>query len=138
MASSEGSITWYIDFEASFHMIGNTKYSKQLNQKHMQFQIELGDDGKYASKGVGIVSFERKFESPPHLRDVLYVPRLKKNLVSVATLEDKVYDVIFSRGKAYPKHLDFGAVKQIGVRVESLYMLQVETCGALSNKAGGE
>jgi len=135
MASSEGNITWYIDSEASFHMTGNTKYFRQLTQKHMQFQIELGDDGKYASKGVGIVGFEREFESPLHHRDVLCVPRLKKNLVSVATLEDKVYDVIFSRGKANPKHLDFGAVKQIVVRVKNLYMLQVETCGALSNKA---
>ena len=62
-------------------------------------------------------------------------PGLKKNLVSVAILEDKGYDV---KGKAYLKHVASRAVKPIGVRVKNLYRLQVETCATLSNKAGGE
>lgn len=62
---------------------------------------------------------------------------MKKNLVSVVVLEDKGYEVIFSRGKAYSrlKHLASGTIKQIGVRMKNLYRLQVETCAALSSKA---
>jgi len=62
-----------------------------------------------------VLNFEREFESPLHLKDVLYVPGLKKNLVSVDILEDKRYDAIFSKGNAYLKHLTFEVVKQIGV-----------------------
>lgn len=77
--------------------------------------IELGDDGRYLTKGMGTVSFDREFGKSFHLMDVLYVLDLKKNLDSVSTLEETGYDVIFSRGKAYLKHLEFEAMKQIGV-----------------------
>ena len=83
-------------------MTENKEYFSQLKEKDMHFDIELGDDGKYLTRGVSTISFERDSGSSFHLRDVLYVLGLKKNLVSVATLEDKGYDVIFSRGKAYP------------------------------------
>jgi len=119
-------------------MTGNRVYFSQLKEKDMQFQIELGDDGKYTSRGVGTVSFDRESGSPLHLNDVLYVPGLKKNLVSVATLEDKGYDVIFNRGKAFLTHLAYGALKKIGARVKNLYKMQVETCATLSNKVGGD
>jgi len=105
MESLEGSIMWHIDDGDSFHITTNTKYFKQLKEKDMQFQIELVHDGKYASKGVGTINFKREFGSPLHLRDVGYALRLKRNLFSVATLEDKGYDVIFSKGKAYPRLL---------------------------------
>jgi hypothetical protein len=32
----------------------------------------------------------------------MHVPGLKKNLVSVAMLKDRGYDVVFSDGKAFP------------------------------------
>ena len=37
--------------------------------------------------------------------DVMYVPGLKKNLVSVMMLEDKGYDVVFSKGKVFLRHI---------------------------------
>jgi hypothetical protein len=42
----------------------------------------------------------------------MYVPGLKKNLVSVSMLEDRGYDVIFSKGKAFLHHIASGQVKQ--------------------------
>lgn len=102
----------------------------------MQFHIELGDDGQYAAKGVGIVSFQMELGNPIYLRYVLYVPGLRQNLVSIDTLEDKGYDIIFSRGKAYLQHLAYGCNKNIGVRVKNLYKLQVEKNVALSSKEG--
>ena len=35
------------------------------------------------------------------LKYVMHVPGLKKNLVSVAMLEDRAYDVVFREGKAF-------------------------------------
>lgn len=51
---------------------------------------------------------------------------MKKNIVFIDVLEDKGYDVVFSRGKAYLKHVATGQVKQIGVRVKNIYKLEVD------------
>ena len=60
---------------------------------------------------------------------------LKKNLVSISMLEDKGYDVIFSKGKAFLRHIATSQVKKIGIRVKNLYKLEVEECVDLSTKA---
>ena len=67
---------------------------------------------------------------------VKYVPGLKKNLVLVAMLEDKGYDVVFSKGKVFLRHITTGQVKQIGAQVKNLYVLEVQdACKALRSKA---
>jgi hypothetical protein len=65
----------------------------------------------------------------------MHVPGLKKNLVSVAMLEDRGYHVVFSSGIAYLRHKEIGQVKKIGILVKNLYMLQVDGCGAMIGKA---
>ena len=65
----------------------------------------------------------------------MYVPKLKKNLVSIAMLEDRGYDVIFSKGKAFIQHIATSQVKKIAIRVKNLYNLEVEECVYLSTKA---
>ena len=44
------------------------------------------------------MSFQREFQQPMVVRDVFYVPRLKKNLISVSTIEDRGYEVVFLDG----------------------------------------
>jgi len=65
----------------------------------------------------------------------MYVPGLKKNLVSVSMFENRSYDVIFSKGKAFLHHIASGQVKKIKDQVKNLYKLDVEDCVALSTKA---
>lgn len=57
-----------------------------------------------------------------HLRikDVMFVLGLKKNLIYVAVLENGGYDVIFSKGKAFLRHITKGQVNQIKIRVKNL------------------
>lgn len=43
----------------------------------------------------------------------MYVPGLKKKLIYVFVLEDKGYDVVFSKGKYFLKHVSTRKVKQI-------------------------
>ena len=77
----------------------------------MQFHIKVGDDGKCTTKGVGTVSFKRESSSLLHFRNVMYVPILKKSLVSLVVLEYKGCDVVLNIGKAYLKHSASGQVK---------------------------
>ena len=61
----------------------------------------MGDDGIYNATEIGNITFERELGKPFMLKYVMHVPGLKMNLVSVAMLEDKGYDVAFSEGKDF-------------------------------------
>ena len=63
--------------------------------------IKMGDDRRYSATGFGIVTFKSEKASLLHLKDVMFVPRLKKDLIFVVVLEDKGYDVIFCKGKSF-------------------------------------
>eukprot|EP00253_Pinus_taeda_P013725 PITA_13725 len=69
--------------------------------------------------------------------EVMHVPGLKKNLIFVAMLEDKGYDVVFSEGKAFLHSKTTGEIRKIGVRVKNLYQLHVDGCASMACKAEG-
>jgi hypothetical protein len=62
------------------------------------------------------------------LREVLYVPRLKKNLVSVSAIEERGYEVLFHDGQVllFAKGSSITSAKVIGTRHEKLYKLMVQ------------
>ena len=95
------------------------------------------------AQGVGIVSFEREFGKPLSFVDVLYVPRLTKNLTSVSTLEDKGYRVKFHDLRVYirPKVSNTSLDRVIGRRSGKVYRLHFKLAKALvssSNNSQGE
>ena len=81
-----------------------------------------------------MVAFQREHGAPLTLIDVMYVPGLKKNLVLVMLLEEKGYDVVFSKGKAFLRHIAMGQTKRIRIQVKNLHKLEVDDCVALSTK----
>jgi len=50
--------------------------------------IEMEDNGRHNATRIGMVRFQREFDSPFKLRDVMYVLGMNKNLVFVSMLED--------------------------------------------------
>ena len=48
-----------------------------------------------------MITFQREHGAPLTLKNVMPISGLTKNLVSIAMLEDRGYDVIFSEGKAF-------------------------------------
>ena len=100
VSSVMGSV-WFLDSGASFHMTGDRDLFSDLDEKYLGVHIEMGNDGRYSATGIGTISFERESGKPFVLKEVMHVPGLKKNLISVVMLEDKGYDVVFSKGKAF-------------------------------------
>jgi len=120
--SMMGSV-WYLDSGASFHMIGDKELFSELEEKYLKVHIEMGDDGKYSVIGVGNITFQREHASPLTLENVMHVPRLAKKLVSIGMLEDRCYDVILLKGKAFLRHITTVQVNKIGIQVQNLYKL---------------
>jgi hypothetical protein len=88
---------WLIDGGASKHMTGYIEHLTDLVEKESHLHVVLGDNVRYIVKGVGSSSFQLDFDIPLQLSEVLYVPGMKRNLVSISSLEDKGYKVIFSK-----------------------------------------
>jgi len=116
---------WFLDSGASFHMTSDKNLFSTLEEKDLKMRIEMGDDERYSVSRVGTVAFQREHGAVITFIDVKYVLGLKKNLVSIAMLEDKGYDVVFNKGQVFLKHITTGQVKQTGSRVKNLYALEV-------------
>ena len=135
MVTSVMGSVWHLDSGASFHKMGKKEFFTDLEEKDLLMHIEMGDDGRYSQADINIVTFQRDSGSPLTLKYAMYVPGLKKNLVLVAMLENRGYDVIFSKGNAFLCHIAIGQVTWIRVRVKNLYKLDVEDCVALITNA---
>ena len=88
--------------------------------------VELSDNERYVATSIGTITFQRESSKLILLQDVVHVPGLKKNLISVAMLEDKGYEVVFSEGKVFLRHKATGQVKKVGIRAKNLYRLEVD------------
>ena len=95
----------------------------------------LGDDTTVSAVGRGTVTFQRESMQPMTLRDVLYVPRLKKNLVSVSMIEDRGYGLYVLDGKVhlFPKSAGPSASCAIGMRCGKLYKILFQPQYALAH-----
>ena len=96
-----------------------------VRNKRFHKKVELGDNGTYGIDGIGSTSFQLDSGTVLHVEEILYVPSLKKNLLSVGVLEDKGYTVAFSKGKAlmWPTNEGMSSSMEIGVKVGNVYRL---------------
>ena len=98
-------------------MVGNRGALTSYRKKKFTTQVELGDDSTYRIEGVGSTTLQLDKGTVLHIDDVLYFPGLKKNLHSIAGLEDKGYKVLFMDKKVllWAKNEKLSSAIQIGV-----------------------
>ena len=115
---------WYIDSRDSHHMIGVRDNFLDLIERTLDIEVARGDDCILIEVGVGIVSFERESSHSFKVTWVLYVPRLKKNLISISSIEVKGFEFVLRDEQAlvYPKGSSITSAKVIGVHHRKLYM----------------
>ena len=90
-----GEDTWLIDSGASNHMMGQKKTLSKLEENNSPQKVSLGDEYQYPIKGIGEASYKLDYGTPMKMKEVLYVPGLKKNLLYISSLDKKVYRVAF-------------------------------------------
>lgn len=129
--------TWLIDSGASCHIIGFREHLSNLKEKDSHLQVIIGDDACYFVKGAGYTSFQWDFGIPLHLSDVLFVPSIKRNLISISALEDKGYHVAFVDRKvlAWKKNSSIQSAHIIGFRHDSLYKLSTHPIQVLAHES---
>jgi hypothetical protein len=92
------------------------EYFSSVQEEEMDLVIEMGNNAKCRAAGHGMVTFQRESRKPLMVGDVLYVSGIKKNLISISTLEDRGYVVSFQDGQVHIRPKDSKVAKVIGVR----------------------
>jgi hypothetical protein len=115
-------------------MTGIREHLTDLRDTEVRMEIALGDDSLVRAAGIGIVTFRRDSMPPISFRDVLYVPGLKKNLISVSTLQDRGLEVTFRGTEVliHPKGSSLASGQVIGVRDGKLFRLLFQSLHALA------
>ena len=85
---------WYMDSGCSNHMTGNKQCFVKLEEK-VNSQVKLGDGKLHNVEGKGIIFVQTKGGTPKLIYDVLYVPNLAQNLLSVGQLLQRGFLVKF-------------------------------------------
>lgn len=113
-----------VDRRASRHLSGYKEVLSNPVGRETSLKIILGENSTYPVKGFGSVKFDLDFGESVLLHEVMYVPGVKKNMVSIYSLEDKGMRVEFIRGKVlytWPMESRMRDAFTLGSRVEGLY-----------------
>jgi hypothetical protein len=125
-----------MDNDASKHMTYFKQNLANYQDKKFNVKVELGDDGTYDIKGFGSTSFQLQSRNVFHIDEIIYVPGLKKNLISVVVLERKGYTIAFTKGKVlmWASNGDLSTAMTIGTRESGLYKIIGQVVQALAHE----
>ena len=70
--------TWIIDSGASMYMTGKKTTLSNIKHKNSSHKVSLGNDYQYPIKGIGESSYKLDSGTSMKMKEVIYVPRLKK------------------------------------------------------------
>ena len=102
---THGRNDWLIDSGASNHMTRFKESFVKLSKHESPHKVKLGDDYQYPIKGSGEASYKLDSGKSMKMNDALFVPGLKKNLLSISTFDEKGMRVVFVDGQVlmWPK-----------------------------------
>jgi hypothetical protein len=78
---------WYVDFGTSNHMTSHGEWFRDTRDLKTPGFVETDDDTTHPITQVGKVPLSMQDGQTKYLKDVLYVPTITKNLVSVQMVE---------------------------------------------------
>ena len=118
---------WIIDSGATCHMCSDRSQFNEFNILKQTQEVVLGDGNSLKAVGRGTVTLELSVSHGKKsciLKDVLYVPNLTYNLLSVAKSTEVSDKAVFGKSKC--EFLKGGKVVATGKRLGELYYLECE------------
>lgn len=88
---------WFLDTSCSNHMTGRKIWLAYFD-KSKKRKVKLADNSSIEAKGTGNIVLQRSKGGKSMIKDVLYVPRMKCNLLSVGQLVKKGFSEIMKDG----------------------------------------
>ena len=96
---SHGSNDWLVDSGPSKHMTRYKESFINMSEHESPHKVKLRDGYQYPTKGSGESSYKIDSKKSLKIKDVLYVPQLRKNILSTSALDAKGIRVAFINGE---------------------------------------
>lgn len=120
---------WFVDSKATAHICSDRSVFSNYVQHASQQSVLLGDNSELAIRGVGTVTLQLNNGSTLTLSNVLHVPLITKNLLSVSQLaSNKETEVVFRKSLCTIKQ--WGRVIDVGTLLNDLFLLNVSSVPA--------
>lgn len=95
--ATASSDSWYLDTGCSNHMTCRKEWLTDLNP-NKKTKIRFADFSTVTSEGIGTVAIKKKDGQMALNQEVLYVPGMKCNLLSLGQLVEKGFTVLMKNG----------------------------------------
>ncbi|MCO5559847.1 hypothetical protein L7F22_013451 [Adiantum nelumboides] len=115
---------WYVDSEASNHMTHHHDWFTSVQPFKGEGLFLTGDDSHHAIQGKGTITIQMLQGEEKDLSNVLLVPGITINLISVGQIVEKGYEVKFNKDECYVKN-DKGKVVAHGKKNGRLFKLKM-------------
>lgn len=120
VSCQQSSTDWILDSGCSFHMCPIKSWFEDLKEQE-EGMVLLGNDKACKIKGIGVIRIRMYDGIDRILKDVRFVPELKRNLISLGTLDSNGYSFKSENGQM--KVTKGSLVVMKALRINSLYLL---------------
>ena len=125
-AETDDKNAWFIDSGASAHMSCRREWFEEYNENLNDTHIYLGDNRSLKVQGYGKVKVKLSNGELKQIHNVMYVPGIKKNLISVSTITEHDLKVEFGKYQCHIKDIrNHYKTVATGSRCGGLYKLDV-------------
>ncbi|TXG56964.1 hypothetical protein EZV62_018277 [Acer yangbiense] len=126
MAKDGAKNKWFLDSGCSNHMCGEKEMFTQLDESFTS-SVKFGNDTTVPVMGKGKISITLKDGSQNAISDVLFVPNLHKNLLSVGQLSEKGYDIWIHEGICTINSAQKGLIAKVKMSQNRLFPLLINS-----------
>jgi len=112
--STSSSECWLVDSGCTHHMTHDKEIFREMDRSQVS-KVRIGNGKLIAIKGNGIVAIE-SCTCTKLISDVLYVPNIDENLLSMGQLLDKGFKVIFENKQCLIKDANDNVIFSIKMR----------------------
>ena len=113
---------WYLDSGCSNHMYGKKEYFSNLNE-NFRDSVKLGNNSSMAVMGKGNIRLQVN-GTTQIITEVIYVPELKSNLLSIRQLQEKGNTILFQYGRCRVFHHKRGLIMDTKMSANRMFILQ--------------
>mgnify|MGYP006973871167 CR=1 FL=1 len=93
---------WFVDSGASNYITSHKEWFRELRESEQPGYVEIGDDTTHLIRHIGNVPFGEKGKQT-YIKNVLHVPTITKNLVSVSQMVEQGMQVRFNQDGCFIK-----------------------------------